>query len=330
MRVARLHGANDIRIHDEPMPTPGAAESLVRVTAVGICGSDLHWFGEASIGDAKLNCPLVPGHEFAGVIENPNQRVAVDPLIACGTCEPCREGKPNLCAWQRFAGHSTDDGALREFIAWPNHCFFPLPDTLSDEDGAMLEPLGVAIHAVRLANLEPGMVIGVFGCGPIGLLIAQVARVSGAARIIATEKWAHRIDAAKNFAAETFLADGDEARAILSATGQRGVDIAFEAAGEQSAVDAAFMSVKAGGCVVLTGIPDDDRTAFSASLARRKELTIKLVRRMRDTYPRATQLVANGQVDVRSLITHRFSLENAGEAFATAQRREGIKVIVKC
>jgi len=150
------------------------------------------------------------------------------------------------------------------------------------------------------------------------------------ARVIATEKLAHRIDAAKHFGAETFLADGDEARAILSATKQRGVDVAFEIAGEQAAVDAAFASVKHGGCVILAGIHDEDRTAFSASVARRKELMIQLVRRMRDTYPRAIELVASGQIDARSLVTHRFPLEKTNEAFAIAQRREGIKVIVQC
>ncbi len=330
MRVARLHGANDVRIHDEPLPTPRADESLVRITAVGICGSDMHWFSEASIGDAKLNRPLVLGHEFAGVVESTGQPVAVDPLIACGECELCRENKPNLCVAQRFAGHGVEDGALREHIAWRNRFLFPLPKTLSNEDGAMLEPLGVAIHAVRLANIEPGMTVGVFGCGPIGLLIAQVARISGAARVMATEKLSHRIDAAKLLGAEIFRADGDEVRAILAATNQRGVDVAFEAAGEQAAVDAAFASAKPGGCVVLAGIPADDRTLFAASIGRRKELTIKFVRRMRNTYPRAIQLVASGQVDVRSLITHRFALEKTGEAFAVAQRREGIKVMVKC
>jgi L-iditol 2-dehydrogenase len=330
MRVARLHGVGEIRIHDEPIPTPNASDSLIRITAVGICGSDLHWFSDAGIGDAKLNRPLVLGHEFAGVVESTGQRVAVDPLIACGECEPCRESKPNLCAAQRFAGHSGEDGALREYIAWRNDCFFPLPNTLSDEDGAMLEPLGVAIHAARLAHVEPGMTVGVFGCGPIGLLIAQVARVSGAARVMATEKLSHRIDAAKLLGAEIFLADGDEVRAILAATNQRGVDVAFEAAGEQAAVDAAFALAKPGGCVVLAGIPADDHTLFAASIARRKELTIKFVRRMRNTYPRAIQLVASGQVDVRSLITHRFPLEKTSEAFVVAQRREGIKVMVKC
>jgi len=331
MRVARLHGIGDVRLRDEPIPTPRADESLIHVTAVGICGSDLHWFGQGGIGDARLTQPLVLGHEFVGVVESGLQRgtrVAVDPLIACGKCEPCQEGNPNLCLAHRFAGHGSDDGALREYIAWHSDCLFPLPDALSDEDGVMLEPLGIALHAVDLAHLRPGMTVGVYGCGPIGLLIIQVARRSGAARVLATEKLAHRLDAARACGAEVFAADGDEARAILAATHQRGVDVAFEVAGENAALDTTLTTAKYGGCVIWAGIPEDDRATITASSARRKGLTIKVVRRMKYTYPRALDLVTRGLVEVRSLVTHRFPLEKIGEAFAVAARREGIKIVV--
>jgi L-iditol 2-dehydrogenase len=167
MKVVRLHAAGDVRPHEEPMPQPGPGESLVRVTAVGICGSDLHWFAEGAIGDAGFAQPLVLGHEFAGVTED-GRRVAVDPAIPCGRCELCQAGHPNLCENQRFAGYSDTDGGLREYLAWPNRCLVPLPDALSDADGAMLEPLGIAVHAVDLAKIKPGMTVGVFGCGPIG------------------------------------------------------------------------------------------------------------------------------------------------------------------
>lgn len=333
MRSVRLHGAGDVRLQDEAVPTPTASESLVRVSAVGICGSDLHWFAQGTIGDAKITNPLILGHEFSGIVETGltgGQRVAVDPLINCEICEPCRQGNPNLCLNQRFAGHGTQDGALREFVAWPSRCLIHLPDSLTDEDGAMLEPLGVAIHSVDLAHMRPGMTAGVFGCGPIGLLVIQVARIAGAYRVIATEKLRHRLDAARSFGAEVAPAsDGEEAKEIMSLTGERGVDVAFEVAGDQAAVDAAIAAVKPGGRVILAGIPDDNRTAFDASIARRKGLTIKLVRRMKHTYPRAIHLVERGQIDVRSLITHRFPLERAHAAFSAAQRREGIKVIIK-
>jgi L-iditol 2-dehydrogenase len=303
---------------------------LIRVKTVGVCGSDLHWFSEGSICDAKLEHPLVLGHEFAGVTEE-GQRVAIDPAIPCGYCEFCVHGHPNLCSNLIFAGHGKHDGALREWMAWSEKSLFPIPDSISDEDGAMLEPLGIAIHAVDLGKLKAGMTVGVFGCGPIGLLILQVAKLAGAANLIATDKFAHRVEAAKALgASHAFLVDENpQGSEIEAATGGRGVDVAFEAAGTQAAVDAAFDAVSTGGKVMLAGIPDDDKTSFTASLARRKGLTIKLVRRMKHTYPRAIELVSKGLVDVRSIVTHRFPLEQAAEAFRVAERREGLKIIIE-
>jgi L-iditol 2-dehydrogenase len=334
MKVLRLHGVQDLRLHDEPKPTPCGDETLLRVTSVGVCGSDLHWFSETGIGDAVLREPLVLGHEFAGVIDSGQrrgERVAVDPAINCGQCEYCLEGNPNLCDNLVFAGHGTNDGSSREYMTWPTRLVHTLPDSLSDDDGAMLEPLGVAIHAVDLGHLKPGMTVGVFGCGPIGLLILQVARAAGATHLIATDKLPHRVEAAQALGATTVIqaADGQENAEVWSATNGHGVDVAFEAAGENSAVKTSMAAAKKGGRVVLSGIPSDDRTAFTASTARRKGLTIMLVRRMKHTYPRAIRLVERGLVDVRSLVTHRFPLEEAPAAYAVAQRREGIKVVVE-
>ena len=329
MKSVRLHGTGDLRIHDEPVPIAGAGEKLVRIKSVGVCGSDLHWFSEGSIGDAKLERPLVLGHEFAGETED-GQRVAIDPAIPCGHCEFCEHGDPNLCSSLIFAGHGKHDGALREWMPWNEKSLFPIPDSLSFADGAMLEPLGVAIHTVDLGKLKAGMTVGVFGCGPIGLLIIQIAKLSGAVNIIATDKLAHRVEAAKTFGAnDAFLAGGSrELGEIQAATNGRGVDVAFEAAGTQDAVDASFDAVVPGGKVILAGIPDDDRTSFSASIARRKGLTLKLVRRMKHTYPRAIEFVWKGLIDVRSLVTHRFPLDQTIEAFEVANRREGLKIII--
>ena len=318
MKVIRLHAPNDLRLHDESEPEPGPGQALVRVQAVGICGSDLHWFGEAGIGDAKLSHPLVLGHEFAGVIASgPRQgeRVAVDPAVPCHVCEFCLQGNPNLCEQVRFAGHGRDDGALREYIAWPEECLFPLPEALTQADGVMLEPLGVAMHAVDLAHLRAGMSVGVFGCGPIGLLVIQMARLSGAARVFVTEPLPHRLEAARKLGARDWM------------PGQA-LDVTFEVAGDNAAVDTAFAAVKPGGTVILAGIPAEDRTTFSASVARRKGLTIKMVRRMKFTYPRAIQLVESALVDVRSLVTRHFPLDQAQQAFTLAQQREGLKIII--
>ncbi len=330
MKAIRLYGIRDLRMSEESVPAPLPGECLVRVGAVGVCGSDLHWFREGGIGDAKLTRPLVLGHEFAGITET-GERVAVDPAIPCGECEHCLKGNTNLCPSVRFAGHGNEDGGMREFACWPERLLHTLPDSLSDADGAMLEPLGVAIHAVDLAHLRPGMMVGVFGCGPIGLLVVQLARLCGASLVLGSDILPHRVEAASAMGAGVVFhpePDLPEAR-VFAVTGGRGLDVAFEVAGTQGAVDDAFAAVMPGGKVILAGIPEDERTSFSASTARRKGLTIKMVRRMKNTYPRAIRLVSDGKVDVRSLVTHTFPLGQAQQAFETAERRDGLKVMIK-
>jgi L-iditol 2-dehydrogenase len=328
MRVVRLHARGDLRFTEEPVPAPAPGERLVRVTAVGICGSDLHWFDEGGIGDSGIGRPLVLGHELAGVTED-GARVAVEPGLSCGACRLCAEGHPNLCEAIQFAGHDVD-GGLREWMAWPVRALHALPASLSDADGAMLEPLGVALHAVDLAHLARGAVVGVFGCGPIGLLVVQVARLAGASRVFATELASRpaRLDAARRFGADTVVADGSEAGVIRRSSGGGGLDVAVEAAGDNAAVDAAIEAVRPGARVVLAGIPPESRTSFVAATARRKGLTIALARRMKRTYPRAINLVEEGKVDVASLVTDRFPLEESEAAFRAASRREGLKVVV--
>ena len=205
MRTARLHAVGDLRVADEPVPEAGPGMELVRVTAVGICGSDLHWWDEGAIGDAKLTHPLVLGHEGAGVIADgprAGQRVAIDPAIPCQTCRACRDGYRNLCYRLTFSGHGDTDGMMREFMAWPATALHPLPDRLSDADGAMLEPLGVAIHSVDLGHLPFGGTTSVIGCGPIGLLLIAVLKAAGARSVLAIEPLAHRREAAERLGAD--------------------------------------------------------------------------------------------------------------------------------
>jgi L-iditol 2-dehydrogenase len=331
VRAARLHGPRDVRVHDEERPVPSPVEALVRVEAVGLCGSDLHWYEEGGIGGTRVTRPVVPGHEMAGRTED-GRLVAIEPAIPCGHCPLCVEGHPNLCPTIRFSGHGDVDGSMREWMAWPSHNLIPLPEGFTAIDGAMLEPLGVAIHTVDLAHVRPGASVGVFGAGPIGLFCLQVARAAGAARLVATDLGSRprRLEAARALGAEAFAAeDGREAGAIRDAVGGYGLDVAIEAAGVQAAVDAAVESVRPGGRVVLTGIPPDERTSVRASTARRKGLTIAFVRRMKHTYPRAIALAAAGRVDLRSMVTHRVPLAEAARAFEVASRRDGLKVVVE-
>jgi L-iditol 2-dehydrogenase len=324
MRTTRLYGTSDIRIGEEPAPEPAGGQSLVRVTAVGICGSDLHWWEEGAIGDAKLVHPLVLGHEGAGVIESgprAGERVAIDPAITCGQCRACRDGYHNLCYLIRFSGHGETDGMMRELMAWPSSLLHPLPDTVTDSGGAMLEPLGVALWSLDLGHLPFRGTASVAGCGPIGLLLIQLLRAGGACRVIAIEPLAHRREAAARCGADLVL---DPAADVCAA----GVDVAFEVAGNNDGVRLALESVRPGGRVVLAGIPGDDRISFTASLARRKGLTIAMVRRMNEVYPRAIDLVSRGVVDVDSLVSRHAGLDSVADAFTAAADRTGLKVII--
>ncbi len=334
MKSLRLHGINDLRLHDEPIPLPDYEQALIRVKAVGICASDIHWVAEGTTGDETITTPFVLGHEFSGIVESGDlqgHRFAVEPTVNCDVCEYCLRGDPNLCPDHYFAGQAPHDGALREYMAWPLKCLIPIPESISYEDAAMLEPLGVAIHTVDLGKIKPGMVVGVYGCGPIGLLTIQMARVAGASEIIATDILPHRLEAAKAMGAHrTFLADpeGGERAQVWAATHREGLDVAFETAGDNSAVETAIETARPGARVILCGIPSVNQTSFRASTARRKGLTIKMVRRMKHTYQRAIRLVKSGQVDVQAVVSHRFPLDQYEEAFKIAQNRAGLKVII--
>ncbi|WP_432839435.1 zinc-dependent alcohol dehydrogenase [Dactylosporangium sp. CA-092794] len=332
--TARLYAARDVRLAEEPVPEPAGGESLVEVTAVGLCGSDLHWYAEGGIGDARIEHPIVGGHEMAGVVRGgplDGTRVAVDPAIPCHRCDLCRAGHPNLCRHIVFAGHGRRDGGLQRYLAWPTDRLFPLPDRLTDADGAMLEPLGVAVHAVDLGHVPLGAAVAVLGCGPIGLLLIQVARAAGAARVVAADPLPHRRAAAGRYGADLVLdpAEDGYAAALAGFTAGLGVDVAFEIAGTDAAIEAAVTAARPGGRVVLGGIPSTDTSSFPASTARRKGLTLAMVRRMKEVYPRAAALVTAGLADVRSLVSHRYPLSDVRTAFATADARAGLKVVVE-
>jgi L-iditol 2-dehydrogenase len=324
MLAARLHGTADIRVADEPAPAAQEGSELIRVTAVGICGSDLHWWEEAAIGDARLDRPLVLGHEGAGEIAagpRRGERVAIDPAIPCETCRACRDGYRNLCYRIRFAGHGETDGMLRELMSWPSRLLHPLPDHVPDASGAMLEPLGVAIHALDLAHLPVAGTAAVVGCGPIGLLLIQLLRVAGARGVLAVEPIAHRASAAASYGA-------DQVAGHAADLSGYGADVAFELAGNDAGVRLALESVRPGGRAVLGGIPAGDATTFRASLARRKGLTLAMLRRADETYPRAISLAARGLIALEPLVTSRIPLADVAGAFAAAHQRSGLKVVV--
>lgn len=334
MKVVRLYGPSDLRVSEEDCPIPGKGESLVRITAVGICGSDLHRYVSGKNNQQPLAHPLVLGHEFAGIaVTGPHKDklVAVDPAISCGKCEWCKRGDVNLCPTLRFAGTNADDGALREFIVYPDSCLHPLPQGISAAGGAVLETLGVALHALDLSHVKPSDTLAILGAGPVGLLVFQGAKARGVKTVFVTETYAHRRLAAQKYGAKNIFQNqgAHETEEILKTTQGRGVDVVIEASGDTGAVDFALHILRRGGRIVQTGINADDRTSFQSSLARLKGATIVVQRRMRALYPEAIRLVEQKKIDVESIVSHKFPIAKTAEAFALAVKRDGLKVVVE-
>jgi L-iditol 2-dehydrogenase len=322
LEAVLIHGIRDIRVGSHPQPAGRRNDGvLLAVEAVGLCGSDLHYYVEGSTGGAHVSEPFVPGHEFSARVaeDRPDlglragQLVAVDPAKPCNRCEWCRRGHANLCPEVEFTGAPPFHGAMTTApLRMDAHQIIPVPDSFTPDEAMMLEPLGVTIHAMDLAKLGLGETVAILGCGPIGLGILQLAKLTGASRIYAIDPVADRTARALSFGADAVAAGPG---AVAEWTNGRGVDCVVEATNARSGLSDAAEAVAIGGRIVLVGIPEGDRTEARASTLRRKGVTIKLSRRMGDVYPRAIDLVARRRVDVGALISHRFALADAPKAF---------------
>jgi L-iditol 2-dehydrogenase len=345
MNAVRLFAPRDLRVGTaDALPAPGPGQVRIRVGSVGVCGSDLHMYETGRIGNVVIRTPLVLGHEFGGVVLDAaadavdghgqplrtGTRVAVDPAVPCRRCRQCEEGHPNLCPHHYFYGVWPDDGALREEMLVEARNCFPVPAGMSEPAVALLETLGVAVHAADLGKLRVAEGVAVIGCGPVGLLLVRLARLAGASPVLAWDKHPWRIAKALALGAD----DGWLVAADGTPDGPKApdVDVAFEAAWADRSVQHAADVVRPGGRLVLVGIPGDDRLAVSHGTVRRKGLTIRLARRMKHTYPRAIALASSGRVDLDGLVSHRFALPRTPEAYATNMRYPDglLKAVVDC
>jgi len=340
MKAAVLYGIKDVRTEDRPLPEPGPGEALVKVTAVGVCGSDVHYYIDGRIGDQIVTKPQTVGHEVAGRVERlgpdtecdlaPGDLVAIEPGVSCGECEHCREGKPNTCPNVVFYGTPPVDGAYQEYLAHPVEYLFKCPEGVSDEAAAMTEPLGIGLHAEHIGGIGPGDSVAVLGSGTIGLCTMMAARTAGAARILVTDLLENRLELARKLGAtDTFVAEaGSSAKGTEWAkevTGGRGVDVVFECAGEVETMRQALDVARIGGRAVLVGITTEDDVPLQIHIARRKELEMFNVRRARFTIPRSLELISQGRIDVESLVTHRFGLDELAKALDLVhQKADGV------
>ncbi len=326
MQAALLHGPGDVRVKEVSVPETDPGQVRLKSRSVGICGSDLHHFREGSTGGHANEDPFVLGHELAGEVPeesaevlglDPGTVVAIDPAHPCGGCEWCERGHHNLCPNVEFKGVAEHPGGLAEYIDVYPEQVIPVPDDFDPDMAALLEPLGVAIHAVDLADIDLMDTVAVLGAGPIGLLIAQVVQVAGAGECVVIDPLDYRRTVAERCGADRTAAQHE---AIADWTDGRGADVVIEATNTPDGFEHTIDSVRIGGSIVLVGIPEGNEYQLTAAPARRKGVTIKFCRRMGDVYPRAIQLVDRERVDLDPIMTHQFSLHETPEALALQSR----------
>ena len=347
MKAVRWHGPRDVRLEEMPAPSPAPGEVVIEVAACGLCGSDLHEYLHGPVYIPRqphpltgVTPPVTLGHEFAGRVVavgaevdrvRPGDRVAVNPCLLCGTCAWCRRGQPNYCARLGSLGLSRD-GALAPLVMAPAYACHVLPPEVDDEQGATVEPLAVAVHAVTRARLAGGERVALIGAGAIGLLVLQVVKARGAGWTVVVEPRPERRRLARALGADDVIDPeaGDPARVIADCTAGERVAVAFECVGHEAAFTTAVRAAGKGGRVVLVGlVPAAVSVNLLGLLAHEKEIIGSSA--YVDEFPEAIRLLAEGRVRIAPLVTARVPLERAvtDGLDALLRREEGhVKVLV--
>jgi L-iditol 2-dehydrogenase len=333
MRASVLLAPGEVAVQERPVPEPAADEVLVEIGSVGVCGSDVHYYEQGRIGRYTVEDPLVLGHEAGGVVAavgsqvdslEVGQRVSVEPGVPCRSCRQCLAGRYNLCPDVRFLATPPYDGAFAELLAMPAAFVHPVPDALSDDAAALLEPLSVGVWACRRGQVEPGSEVLVTGAGPIGLVTAQTALAFGADRVIVTDVNPHRLRLAERLGVEAV----DVSSIPLSGAGFE-PDVLLECSGNLRATWEAVQIVAPAGSVVLVGM-GGDTVELPLSRLQDRELTVTGAFRYANTWPTAIELVASGRVDLDALVTAHVGLDEV-ESALTAARSDpsAVKVMVR-
>nr|TKS04495.1 sorbitol dehydrogenase [Populus alba] len=345
--AAWLLGVNTLKIQPFKLPCLGPHDVRVRMKAVGICGSDVHYLKTMKCAHFVVKEPMVIGHECAGIIEEvgseikslvPGDRVALEPGISCWRCNLCKEGRYNLCPDMKFFATPPVHGSLANQVVHPADLCFKLPDNVSLEEGAMCEPLSVGVHACRRANIGPETNVLVMGAGPIGLVTLLAARAFGAPRIVIVDVDEYRLSVAKDLGADeivkvsTNLQDVDQEVVLIHQAMGTGVDVTFDCAGFNKTMSTALSATRPGGKVCLVGMGHNEMTVPLTPAAAR-EVDVIGVFRYKNTWPLCIEFLSSGKIDVKPLITHRFgfSQKEVEEAFETsASGSTAIKLWCNC
>jgi len=327
MKAFVLTGIKQMEMREVPSPEiKSPSDVLLKITAVGVCGSDIHYYKTGKIGSQVVKYPFRVGHECAGVVEKtgaavkrvvPGDLVAIEPAMSCGQCDQCRSGRPHTCRQLRFLGcPGQAEGCLAEYLVMPGECCCPAGENMSAERAALSEPLAIGFYAVKKAQPLKGANIAILGCGPIGLSVMVCARAMGAAQIFATDLINERLKVAGNNGAD-WTGNPKEQNIVETIPQQQSLllDTVFECCGQQEALDQAIELLKPGGKLMVAGIPETDRVSFVIDKIRRKEICIQNIRRQCECLQPTLSLMEKGKLNADFMITHRFGFERTKEAF---------------
>jgi L-iditol 2-dehydrogenase len=326
-RAAELTGLRQFHIAEHFVPDPGPGQVQVHVSAVGVCGSDLHSYSEGAVGDSPCVYPMVLGHEPAGVVVKtgegvtgwlPGDRAALEPALYCYHCEFCLSGHHNVCANLRFMSNPGEPGFFREYLNLPSRNLLALPVGMGLEISTMVEPLAVVLHSMQFAAIQPGETAAVFGAGPIGLLTVIALKLAGAKRLWAVDPVPHRLDLARAAGADAVVDPRavDPVRQILQDTGNRGVDVTIDCGGRYDSINQSIHTTRNAGRVVITAIPSEVRVPVEFSPLRRKEITLYNVRRSNHESAAALDLLAKYLPRFAPIVTHTRPLDQISQAFS--------------
>lgn len=337
MKAVVLTGLEKLNVIDVPKPDlQHDTDVLIRMEAIGVCGSDIHYFLTGRIGNQVVDYPFRIGHEGAGMVESvgsdvsnvkPGDRVAIDPAVSCGQCDQCRSGRPHTCRNLQFLGHPSQlPGCLAEYIVMPEDSVYPVAEDMTPEYAAFIEPLSIGTYAAKLMENSRVEKAGILGVGPIGMSVLSSVLAGGVDTIYATDKIDDRLEVAKQ-AGAVWTGNPGRLDVVEEIRAQEPLllDAVFECCGEQEALNQALQLLKPGGELLIVGIPDTERVSFDISELRHREITVKNVRRQNQSVQPAIDLVEGGGVNPDLFVTHRFPMEKAQEAFGlVAGYRDGV------
>lgn len=341
MDAAVLNKPLDIEVKKVSIPEPKADEALLKVYCIGVCGSDVHYYEHGKIGRYVVKEPIILGHELAGEVVKVGEqvtnvsvgdRVAVEPGVTCGRCDYCKSGRYNLCPDVVFMATPPVDGAWAEYVTIRSDFLFKLPDTMSYEEGALLEPLSVSFHAMNRGKVTPADRLFVSGLGPIGLLAIQAAKIFGVTEIYASDVVPYRRELATKIGVTAVIDPLNENvnERIAELTGGKGITVVVESSGNARAVSDTIKIVNRGGRIVLVGMPAVDEIPINVNQLIDGEIDVYGLFRYANTYPAAIQALSRYQVDIQKVITHRFALSDIKEAVEMArnQKDTSIKIMI--